>query len=275
MDGLNERLSSVDFGFGQRMAHPIRGVGLFPRNRWASSVGMGGPLRLEWVGLFRRNRWASWVGIRIQMGVVADPWFDWGDRWQEGEPTSRFPTPYPLDLGGLVRKKTQKAQEFIEGLHGFVTGHPQFRKKTAGKTESQIKTQIRPIIIRYLEEYFEEEGYSDAVGKANKSFCWEGQEGPYGRGRETTFGTRNYPDFIITDPYLVAIEYKQSPNGSVVKHGIGQSIMHTLSDEFDFVYYLFHDESNDKRIEKLNKNEREAFIIQTMWQDFNVFIRFV
>ena len=48
-----------------------------------------------------------------------------------------------------------------------------------------------------------------------------------------------------------------------MKHGIGQSIMHTLSEEFDFVYYLFHDESKDKRIEKSIKNERENFIIET------------
>ena len=66
MDGLNERLSSVNFGFGQSVAHPVRGVGLIPRNRWAPSIGIGGPLRLEWVGLFRRNRWASCVGIRSQ-----------------------------------------------------------------------------------------------------------------------------------------------------------------------------------------------------------------
>ena len=58
MDGLNERLSSVDFGFGQ----PIRGVGLIPRNRWASSVGLGGPLPSEWVGLFDWYGWASSVG---------------------------------------------------------------------------------------------------------------------------------------------------------------------------------------------------------------------
>ncbi len=65
------------------------------------------------------------------------------------------------------------------------------------------------------------------IGKAHRSFYWEGQEGKYGKERATTFGARNYPDFIITDPYLVAIEYKQSPNGSTVKQGMGQSMMHT------------------------------------------------
>ena len=113
------------------------------------------------------------------------------------------------------------------------------------------------------------------MAKANQSFYWEGQEGKYGKARPKTFGTRNYPDFIITKPYLLAIEYKQSPNGSTVKHGIGQSIMHTLCEEFHYVYYLFHDENKDKRIEKSKRNEVEAFIIESMWKNFNVIIRFV
>ncbi len=51
--------------------------------------------------------------------------------------------------------------------------------------------------------------------------------------------------------------------------------MHTLSDEFNFVYYLFHDLSSDKRIELSITNDREAGIIERMWSDFNVLIRFV
>ncbi len=174
-----------------------------------------------------------------------------------------------------MRKKTQKVIEFLGGMHEFIVNHPQFRKKIEGRSESQIQAEIRPLIIRYLERYFAEAGYADPIARAHRSFYWEGQEGQYGRQRSTTFGTRNYPDFIITDPYVVAIEYKQSENGSVVKHGIGQSIMHTLSDEFDFVYYLFHDQSSDKRIEGSIRNDRENGIIERMWRDFNVLIRFV
>jgi len=73
---------------------------------------------------------------------------------------------------------------------------------------------------------------------------------------------------------LVAIEYKQSPNGSTAKRGIGQSIMHTLSGDFDFVYYLFYDESADKRIERSSGDQRELMILDRMWDDFNVMIRF-
>lgn len=174
-----------------------------------------------------------------------------------------------------MKKKTARLIEFMNGLHSFIVTNPQLRKDTLTKSELQIQAEIRPLIIRYLEKYFEKEGYKDATAKANQSFYWEGQEGRFGRDRATTFGARNYPDFIITEPYLVAIEYKQSPNGSVVKHGIGQSIMHTLCGDFDFVYYLFHDESKEKRIEKSVKNANETIICQKIWDDFNVFLRLI
>lgn len=174
-----------------------------------------------------------------------------------------------------MRKKSNKAKNFIEGLHSFICQSPQFRKDVAGKTETAIQAEIRPIIIRYLEKYFEEQGYKDHVAKANKSFYWEGEEGIYGRTKKRTFASRNYPDFIVQEPYLIAIEYKKASSGSVVKQGIGQSIMHTLCGEFDFVYLLFQDENKDKDIQKSVKNKIEAYILEKIKTDFNVFVKIV
>lgn len=174
-----------------------------------------------------------------------------------------------------MKKKTKQVTEFIEGLHKHIISNPQFRKNTKSKSEVQIQAEIRPLIIDYLQKYFKSSGFKDEIAKANKSFYWEGQEGQYGKERATTFGARNYPDFIVTAPYLIAIEYKQSPNGSTVKHGIGQSIMHTMTEDFHYVYYLFHDESNDKRIEKSMLNEKEGSILNKLWTDFNVLIKCV
>ena len=173
-----------------------------------------------------------------------------------------------------MRKKTAKVEQFIDGLHRFITTHPQFRKTTGQKSEVRIQAEIRPIIIRYLEDYFEAAGYKDAIAKANKSFYWEGQEGRYGKERGTIFGMRSYPDFIITAPYLVAIEYKKSANASLLKQLIGQSIIHTLSGEFDFVYCLFHDENKNKKISKSIGGEAEAAVIDKMRDEFNLYIRF-
>lgn len=174
-----------------------------------------------------------------------------------------------------MKRKTEKLIGFIDGLHKYITNNPQFRRDTNTKTEVQIQTELRPLLIRYLEKFFKKEGYKDFVGKANKSFYWEGQEGRYGKDRSTLFGSRNYPDFIITEPYLVAVEYKQSSNGSTVKRGIGQSIMHTMCGDFDYVYFLFHDQNKDKRIESSIKQQTERAVLNKIWTDFNVSINFV
>jgi hypothetical protein len=52
-------------------------------------------------------------------------------------------------------------------------------------------------------------------------------------------------------------------------------MMHTLCGDFDFVYYLFHDESKDKRIEWSIGGKTEKTTIERMWQEFNVLIKFV
>lgn len=174
-----------------------------------------------------------------------------------------------------MRKKTAKLVSFVEGLHEFIITHPQFRKQPQRKSEVAIQTEIRPLIIRYLEEHFEAAGYTDAVAKANKSFYWEGQEGRYGRERGKIFATRSYPDFIIVEPYLIAIEYKKNQNPSVLKQLIAQSMVHTLSGEFDFAYCLFHDESRGKKILDSTDGEAETRIIEVMRDNFNVFMRFV
>jgi hypothetical protein len=175
----------------------------------------------------------------------------------------------------IMKKKTQQVTKFIEGLHQHVIGDPQFRRNTRKKSEIAVQAELRPLIVDYLKKYYQESGYKDFILKANQAFYWEGQEGKFGRERKPIFGARNYPDFIITEPYLVAIEYKQSTNGSTVKTGLGQSMMHTLGRDFDFVYYLFHDESEGKKIEKSAKSEPEKQVLEKMWSDFNVFVKFV
>ncbi|MFN4866340.1 MAG: hypothetical protein ACK5GZ_08465 [Cyanobium sp.] len=159
-------------------------------------------------------------------------------------------------------------------MHNFIVGDPQFLRNTKSKPEQAIQTGIRPLIIRFLEMYFSDAGYKDSTGKANKSFNWEGQEGEFGKDRATVFGSRNYPDFIITDPYLVAIEYAQSQNEPSIKRRIGQSMIHTLCRVFDFVYYLIHDQSPEKMIQKSIDREIEADILRLAWNDLNVFVRF-
>lgn len=174
-----------------------------------------------------------------------------------------------------MKKKTRQVADFVQGLHKHITTDPQFRHNTHMKSEVAVQTELRPLIIDYLKQYYQNLGYKDPVAKANQAFYWEGQEGQYGMDRMPIFGARNYPDFIVTAPYLVAIEYKQSSNGSTVKTGLGQCMMHTLGGDFDYVYYLFHDETKDKRIEKSIHTDPEKGVIQKMWDQFNILVKFV
>ncbi|MCK4828883.1 hypothetical protein KA005_74855, partial [bacterium] len=59
-----------------------------------------------------------------------------------------------------MKKKSAKVTKFMEDLHDFIVSSPQFRKKTMGKSESQIQTEIRPLLLQYLERYFAGEGYA-------------------------------------------------------------------------------------------------------------------
>jgi hypothetical protein len=174
-----------------------------------------------------------------------------------------------------MKAKTKKLREFFYNLHQSIVNNPNLSKNIKNKPEKEIQGEVRFLIINYLKNYYREIGYKDWEARANKSFYWEGQDGKYGKERQPLFSSKNYPDFIITHPYLIAIEYKQSESGSTVKHGIGQSIMHTMSEDFHYVYYLFHDQSKNKKIEHSTKLQKEKTIVEKMWKNFNVFIRFI
>lgn len=172
-----------------------------------------------------------------------------------------------------MKKKTVKAVEFIEDLYSFILKHNLLRNDTRKFSETDIQRELRSIIIDYLREYWKSENIKDYVVKANASFYWEGQEGSFGLPREPTFGARNYPDFIITSPYTIAIEYKQSDSGSLMKQGIGQSLIHTMSNDFDFVLLIFKDQNSNDKIYKSLENEKEQGISAKIWNEFNVMIK--
>ena len=174
-----------------------------------------------------------------------------------------------------MKKKTKKVIQFIKDLHNAIVNNPQFRKDVSKKSETAIQAEIRPLILSFLENYFKDKGYKDYVAKANKSFYWEGEEGKYGIKKKTVFASRSYPDFIIQKPFLIAVEYKKAGSGSIVKQALSQAMIHTLSEEFDFSYVLFHDESSDKRIKKSIDNSVEKKILNLMLKEFNVFVEII
>ena len=175
-----------------------------------------------------------------------------------------------------MKKKTTQAVTFINELHESIISDPTFRTHTANHYEIDIQRELRPLIGAYFEEYFRAKGIPQPKRAVKSVLYWGPQEGQAsGVVRSKTFEARNYPDFTVKKPYRLAIEYKQSPYGSIVKQGIGQSILHTLSGDFDFVYYLFHDQSPNKSIKASANDPKENSILEKMKNDFNVFTYFV
>ena len=131
------------------------------------------------------------------------------------------------------------------------------------------------MILNFLKKQFRNRGLKSYESRAHESFYWEGQEGNFGKARDPVFASRNYPDFIITSPYRVAIEYKQGESGSLVKQALGQAFMHTLSEQFDYSYILFHDSSKGKKTKNSFSGPTERKVIQAAQREFNVFVRFI
>ncbi len=172
-----------------------------------------------------------------------------------------------------MKKKSNKAIRFLEDLYEYLSTHPRIRHDTTKHSEADIQRELRQFIIEYLQDYWKDQNIIDYRRKANASFYWEGQEGSYKKERTATFASRNYPDFIVKEPYKIAIEYKQSNSGALIKRGIGQCLIHTLSGDFDFVLFIFKDQNRDSKIAKCQSLDKEKMIIDKVWRDFNVVVK--
>ena len=121
-----------------------------------------------------------------------------------------------------MKRKSKPLLTFIDGLEDYVDRYELRPKKTQGTSEAAIQAEYQAIFRDYLEDYFRTAGYKEVKAKVKEVFYWEGQDRPNRDKRTEVFASRNYPDFIIREPYRIAVEYKQSDSGALVKQGIGQ-----------------------------------------------------
>ena len=167
------------------------------------------------------------------------------------------------------KKKTAKLESFISGLVSRIKKDPALAVFDTKNVEEKVgQSQLSSVILDHLEAYFHD--YKDPMQKAIEAFYWEGHQKRKGVAK-MIFGGRNYPDMIIYEPYRIAIEYKLTDSGSVVKQGIGQCMMYTLSGEHDFSLLIYHDRSNEQAIRKASEKREEKLIIEEL-KESNVFV---
>eukprot|EP01047_Picozoa_sp_COSAG01_P001864 COSAG01_NODE_46_length_32080_cov_716.589319_13_plen_178_part_00 len=174
------------------------------------------------------------------------------------------------------KKKTGKLLSFMDDLQAFTSAHPEAKKlKLKRLNETHLQIAFRSILIDFLERYFRQNGYQKSNDKAHQELYWEGNRESLPGTAQKVFAARNYPDYVIKSPYRIAIEYKQGEYGSLVKQGIGQAVLHTVSGEYDFAVVLFHDKSKRKKIKRSAKQSTEQRITAQLRTEFNVFVMFV
>ena len=83
-----------------------------------------------------------------------------------------------------MKRKTKAFIKFAHDLHEFIISDPQFRQDTSSRSESEIQAEIRPLIIKYLEQYFE-----NAAGRVYRYYPgpgrhWGGVVGTWRRGAQ-------------------------------------------------------------------------------------------
>ena len=170
------------------------------------------------------------------------------------------------------KKKTAKLESFISGLVSRIKKDPALAVfDTTNVGEKVGQGQLYGVILDHLEAYFHD--YKDPRQKATEASYWEGNKKTKGAAK-MIFGGRNYPDMIIYEPYRIAIEYKLTDSGSVVKQGIGQCMMYTMSGEYDFALLVYHDRTKEKTICSASKKQQEKLIIEELKKS-NVFVCFL
>ena len=174
-----------------------------------------------------------------------------------------------------MKKKTPKLLHFIEGLHEFIEMRSHLLDKAVISSKLGFQDIIGGLIGEYLEQYFLKYGYKNVITKANEALYWEGKESEDDDLQSPVFGEISYPDFIIDDPYSIAVVYKEGDSVSELKQGIAESLIYTLSGEFDYAYFLFHDQTQDKKIERSVDYKLESFIVAEMWDHHNVCIKII
>jgi hypothetical protein len=145
-----------------------------------------------------------------------------------------------------------------------------YRRKSESYLKQYMHQPLQARMITICKTMFP--GVSDRTieKKAKLSLFWEGDV------RTTVnnirfLGVQHRPDFVVkVDDIRVAVEVKRGENGSAVREGLGQSLVYSSCEDFDFVVYLFVDTSRDKKIRDSLNRSLDSTFIQSLWDERNI-----
>ena len=138
--------------------------------------------------------------------------------------------------------------------------------------EDEIKIFIHNVLLDGIKEIYKiiqpQLKENTIERNAERSLVWESD-------KRTTInniiflGTQHRPDFLV-DIYgqRIGVEIKRGKDGASIREGIGQSIVY--STVYDFVIYLVIDITPDKKIVRAFNEQTEMDMVESLWQNYNI-----
>lgn len=158
--------------------------------------------------------------------------------------------------------------ETLQSDHIFRT--LDYRRKSESYLKQYMHQPLKQRMAAIVERVHPRLTPATKLAKAREALLWEGDV-------TTTvnhvrfLGVQHRPDFVVKIAGIsIAVEVKRGDRGSAIREGIGQSMVYSGSDDFDFVVYLFIDTSKDKKIRDSLKRETDAAFIGSLWEHYNI-----
>lgn len=174
-----------------------------------------------------------------------------------------------------VTAKSVRRTSLVDGIIAALKGEQIFRTLDyRRKSEAYLKQYMHQPLLQAVKELHRrlspKLGEQTLESKARASVLWEGDVNTTIR-HVRCLGVQHRPDFVVQiDGLKIAVEVKRGESGSAVREGVGQSLVYAVSEDFDFVVYLFVDTSRDHKVRDSLSRDLEQSFVESLWEHYNV-----
>lgn len=182
-------------------------------------------------------------------------------------------TPQLENMIGFERtRKSGPRTMIVKGIMDFLKSDQIKTLDYRNTKETRIKTFLQPHFVMTLQNIHRtlSPGQRDATlaRKGKNSLLWESDVNTTINNVQF-LGVQHRPDFVVQiESIRIAVEVKRGDSGSSVREGLGQSLVY--ASEFDFVCFLFIDQSKDKKVLRSLAQPAEISFIQSLWATYNI-----
>jgi hypothetical protein len=150
---------------------------------------------------------------------------------------------------------------FIESLA------PKLRGIVVNIGKNKWDSSARHVIGKNMEKWFKEYFLSKKFPEPWENyFGYEGQNNKLQRVR--IFSSRGcYPDMYFLKPVKIAIELDHERTGSALKNALTKAGFNKLSGDWNRVFVIFFDESNNKEIKTASKNDKRSQKVKNFYEE--------